>query len=284
MESRIEILAEKKLVGKRMKMTFSDNKTVDLWRGFMPGRKEIKNKIGTELYSMQIYPRLFFDKYSPDAEFEKWAAVAVKDFETIPDGMETFTLPGGTYAVFLYKGAASDAARTFQYIFGTWLPNSDYTLDFRPHFEILGEKYKNDSPDSEEELWIPIKPKTVGYSIAPWLTVGDSKKAVGFYKSAFGAIEVYRLEGPDGDLVARLSVNGAEFWISNDSSLDPDHESLGGGTIRMILSVPDPDALFIQALQAGASEVVPVGEEHGWRLGRLVDPFGLHWEIGRQLD
>jgi PhnB protein len=150
--------------------------------------------------------------------------------------------------------------------------------------EILGEKYKNESPDSEEELWIPIKLKSAGYSIAPWLTVRDSKKAVGFYKSAFVAIEVYRLEGPDGDLVARLSVNGAEFWISNDSSLDPDHESLGGGTIRMILTVPDTDTLFIQALKAGASQVFPVGEEHGWRLGRLVDPFGLHWEIGRQLD
>jgi AraC family transcriptional regulator len=163
MEARIEILSEKKLVGKRMKMTFSDNKTVDLWRGFMPGRKEVKNKIGTELYSMQIYPRLFFDRYSPDAEFEKWAAVEVKDFKTIPDGMETITLPGGTYAVFLYKGAANAASGTFRYIFETWLPNSDYSLDNRPHFEILGEKYKNESPDSEEELWIPIKPKAVGY-------------------------------------------------------------------------------------------------------------------------
>jgi len=284
MDARIEILAEKKLVGKRMNMTFSDNKTVDLWRGFMPGREEIKNKIGTELYSMQIYPRLFFDNFNPDAEFEKWATVEVKDFDTIPDGMETFTMPGGTYAVFLYKGASSAASDTFRYIFGTWLLNSEYTLDHRPHFEILGEKYKNESPDSEEELWIPIKLKSAGYSIAPWLTVRDSKKAVRFYKSAFVAIEVYRLEGPDGDLVARLSVNGAEFWISNDSSLDPDHESLGGGTIRMILTVPDPDTLFIQALKAGAFQVFPVGEEHGWRLGRLVDPFGLHWEIGRQLD
>jgi PhnB protein len=109
-------------------------------------------------------------------------------------------------------------------------------------------------------------------------------KAVEFYKSAFGAREIYRLEGSDGDLVARLSVNGAEFWISNDSSLMEGQESLGGGTIRMILTVPDPDTLFIQALKAGGSQVFPVGEEHGWRLGRLVDPFGLHWEIGRKLD
>ena len=123
-------------------------------------------------------------------------------------------------------------------------------------------------------------------SIAPWLSVRNSVKAVDFYKSAFGAIEVYRLEAPDGGLVARLSVDGAEFWLSgeshDDGNLSP--ESLGGGSVRMILTVPDPDALFARALEAGASEVFPVGEEHGWRLGRLVDPFGLHWEIGRLLD
>lgn len=284
MKTRIELLAEKKLVGIRMKMSFSGNTTGDLWRSFMPRRKEILNKTGTELYSMQLYPHLYFDNFSPDREFEKWAAVEVNDFDSIPHGMEKFTLPEGTYAVFLYKGAASAAAGTFQYIFGTWLPGSEYTLDNRPHFEILGERYKNESPDSEEELWIPIKMKSAGYSIAPWLTVGNSQKAVEFYRSAFGALEVYRLEGPDGDLVARLSINGSEFWVSNDSSLHEGHESLGGGTIRMILTVPDPDTFFIKALKAGASQVFPVGEEHGWRLGRLVDPFGLHWEIGKKLE
>ena len=74
--------------------------------------------------------------------------------------METYILPGGLYAVFLHKGAATTGPKTFQYIFGTWLPESDYSLDIRPHFEILGEKYKNDDPDSEEEIWIPIKPKS----------------------------------------------------------------------------------------------------------------------------
>jgi PhnB protein len=123
-------------------------------------------------------------------------------------------------------------------------------------------------------------------SIAPWLTVKDGSKAVAFYKSAFNAVEAYRLEDPGGGLVVRLSVDGAEFWISGES---PDHmdnspESLGGNTIRMILTVRDPDTLFIQALNAGAKEIFPVGEEHGWRLGRLVDPFGLHWEIGHPLS
>lgn len=122
-------------------------------------------------------------------------------------------------------------------------------------------------------------------SIAPWLSVRNSVKAVNFYKSAFGAVEVYRLEFPDGGLVAKLSVDGAEFWLSDESpdqgSLSP--ESLGGCSVRMILTVLNPDSVFDRALQAGASEVFPVSEEHGWRIGRLVDPFGHHWEIGRPL-
>jgi PhnB protein len=122
-------------------------------------------------------------------------------------------------------------------------------------------------------------------SIAPWLSVRNSAQAVDFYKSAFGATEVYRLEVPGGDVVARLSVDGAEFWLSDES---PEHgnfspESLGGGSVRLILTVADPDAVFAKALTAGASEIFPVGEEHGWRLGRVVDPFGHHWEIGRPL-
>ena len=118
-------------------------------------------------------------------------------------------------------------------------------------------------------------------SIAPWLSVRNSAQAVDFYKSAFGATEVYRLDA-GGGVVAKLSVDGAEFWLSDES---PEHgnfspESLGGGSVRMILTVRDPDAVFVQALAAGASKVFPVGEEHGWRLGRVVDPFGHHWEIG----
>jgi AraC family transcriptional regulator len=159
MEPRIETLPKKKLIGKRLKMTFADNKTHELWKGFMPRRKEIQNNIGTELYSMQIYEPLFFENFNPAKEFEKWAAVEVTDFDTLPDEMETFTLKGGLYAVFLYRGAASAAAGTFQYILGNWLPGSGYALDNRPHFEILGEKYKREDPGSEEEIWIPIKPK-----------------------------------------------------------------------------------------------------------------------------
>ena len=131
----------------------------------------------------------------------------------------------------------------------------------------------------------PAADDSIPCSIAPWLSVRNGAQAVDFYKAAFGATEVYRLDVPGGGVVARLSVDGAEFWISGESAehgnLSP--EPVGGGSVRMILTVPNPDAVFAKALAAGATEVFPVGEEHGWRLGRLVDPFGLHWEIGRPL-
>ena len=158
MNPRIRTLAEKKLIGKQIQMSLADNKTFELWQSFMPRRKEIQNNIGTELYSMQVYDALYFDNFNPNATFEKWAAIEVSDFEIIPDEMETFTLTGGLYAVFFYKGLNTDT-EIFQYIFGTWLPNSEYTLDHRPHFELLGSNYKNNDPNSEEEIWIPIKEK-----------------------------------------------------------------------------------------------------------------------------
>jgi len=121
-------------------------------------------------------------------------------------------------------------------------------------------------------------------SIAPWLSVSNGKKAIEFYKSAFGAVEVYHLESPDGDVVARLSVDGADFWISGAGAGSQETKFTGESPIRMILTVADPDAWFDRALKAGASEVFPVGEEYGWRLGRVMDPFGFHWEIGKQID
>lgn len=123
-------------------------------------------------------------------------------------------------------------------------------------------------------------------SVAPLLAVRDGASAVEFYRSAFGAIELYRVEDPGGSVVSRLSVDGAEFWLSDES---PEHGnfspvSLGGATARMILTVPDPDATFVNALKAGAREVHAVEEAYGWRLGHVVDPFGHHWEIGRPLS
>jgi PhnB protein len=125
-------------------------------------------------------------------------------------------------------------------------------------------------------------PAIAGSSISPWLSVQNSLEAANFYTAAFNAIETYHLDTPDGTIV-RFSVNGAEFWVSSgESAQNKNH--LGGGSIRMILTVPDPDALFANALKAGAAEIFPVHEEHGWRVGRIIDPFGLHWEIGRPVE
>ncbi|UZR96141.1 GyrI-like domain-containing protein [Chondrinema litorale] len=157
MQYRIETIQEKKLVGKYLTMSFANNKTGELWKSFMPLKNHIHNKVGTEMYSLQSYPANFFVGFNPNAEFEKWALVEVENFNNMPEGLDSFTLKGGMYAVFVYKGYPAEAAPFFQNIFANWLPNSPYTLDIRPHFEILGSKYQNNSPESEEEVWIPIR-------------------------------------------------------------------------------------------------------------------------------
>ena len=159
LQPRIEILSEKKLVGKRLTMSIADNQTFKLWQSFIPRRKEIRNNLITELISLQVYPESFdFSFANFTAEFDKWATVEVASFDNVPIEMETLTITAGLYAVFNYKGLSSDPA-IFKYIYGTWLPNSNYCLDNRPHFEILGEKYKNNDSTSEEEIWIPIRSK-----------------------------------------------------------------------------------------------------------------------------
>lgn len=122
-------------------------------------------------------------------------------------------------------------------------------------------------------------------SIAPMLSVRGGAKAVEFYKAAFGATELYRIEG-GGAVVAQLSVGGAEFWVADESPQHQNYspESLGGGTVRIILVVADPDTVFNQAINTGGKVVSPVqNHEYGWRVGRVVDPFGHHWEIGKPL-
>lgn len=115
------------------------------------------------------------------------------------------------------------------------------------------------------------------------LSVRNGSAAVDLYVTAFDAAVVFRMDDPAGGVVARLSIVGAEFWVTDEA---PDHgnfspETVGGSTVRMILTVPDPDAVFRAAVAAGAQEVFAVEEAHGWRLGRVMDPFGHHWEIGR---
>ncbi|NQX82741.1 MAG: GyrI-like domain-containing protein [Flavobacteriaceae bacterium] len=155
MKPSIKNIKGKKLIGKRIKMSLTNNLTHKLWAEFTPRINEIKNNITTELVSMQVYDSLYYENFEPSNEFEKWATVEVTNFDNIPNQMESFTLSGGLYAVFYYKGSSSDIS-IFQYIFESWLPNSEYELDNRPHFEVLGDKYKSNDPNSEEEIWIPI--------------------------------------------------------------------------------------------------------------------------------
>jgi PhnB protein len=126
------------------------------------------------------------------------------------------------------------------------------------------------------------EPKT---SIAPLLNVRRGSAAVDFYKAAFGATELFRVTSESGDVVARLSIEGNEFWLADES---PSHdnfspETLTGSTTRIILTVADPDTVFARAIAAGAKQVWPVADQWSWRVGRVVDPFGHHWEIGKPL-
>ena len=155
---RTEIIAEKQLIGRNRTMSLAANTTPELWRGFMQQRATLPPPVGGVLYSLQIYPADYFTDFRLERPFKKWAALEATAKFGLVAGFEKLTLPGGLYAVFLHQGPASDGPATFRYIFGTWLPSSGYALDDRPHFEVLGAKYKNEGPDSEEEIWVPIRP------------------------------------------------------------------------------------------------------------------------------
>jgi PhnB protein len=123
---------------------------------------------------------------------------------------------------------------------------------------------------------------TVATSIAPWLSVPDGDSAVEFYTTSFGAVELERLEDDAGHVVvAQLSLGGARFWVQKD--LDSSPAALGGISVRMIVTVGDPDQSFQRAVAAGAAQVSSMHEAHGWRTGRVSDPFGHHWEFARPL-
>ncbi len=154
---RIEQLQEKLLIGKHTTMSFANIKTVELGRNFMPSKKLIKNNVGSDIYSIEVFRPGFFENFSPENEFEKWIAIEVTDFNLVPEGMSTLKFPAGICAVFLHQGAASEAKATYDYIFRTWLPQSGYQVDYRPHFAIMGDKYQPLSSANEEEIWIPIR-------------------------------------------------------------------------------------------------------------------------------
>lgn len=158
MDARIEILTEKKLIGKHITMSFVENKTFQLWSSFMPERKEIKNSIDSNLYSLEVFPIGYFDHFDAKKTFKKWAAMEVSDYNEIPADMETLIIPGGLYAVFVHQGPATEGDKTYRFIYTEWLPASEFKVDDRPHFAVMSENYQRDNPNSEE-IWIPIKNK-----------------------------------------------------------------------------------------------------------------------------
>jgi len=152
MNPKIIKLSEKNLIGMKSHMNHGQyGNIVALWKRFMPNRKAISNTINEEFIALQTYS----DFNNFEASFDIMACVEVSDLETIPEAMEAFTIPEGKYAVFLQKGM--DASATYQRIMREWLPSSGYAIDDRPHFQVMGEKYKNGSPDSEEDFYVPIK-------------------------------------------------------------------------------------------------------------------------------
>jgi AraC family transcriptional regulator len=120
---------------------------------------QVPHRVGNHLLSAQIYSApdvaVLADMHTP---FEQWAAAEVSEDGELPPGLETLHLPGGLYAVFIHRGTTADFYSTAQFIYGYWLPQSGYTLDQRPHFEVMGDKYRHNHPESEEEVYVPITP------------------------------------------------------------------------------------------------------------------------------
>lgn len=159
MTPQIKTIPPKMLVGMHTTVSQKKDDTIPMWQGFMPKRREIEKRLNDkEYYSIQVFKGLMdFNTFGPDTTFENWAAVEVSEFYRLPNGMDKFTIEGGTYAVFLHKGPANAFMKTLGYILNTWLPTSDYELDERVHFQVIQEGYNPMDANAEEELWIPVK-------------------------------------------------------------------------------------------------------------------------------
>lgn len=157
-EGKIVLAPEMTVAGICLPMTFIADRTPELWRTFMPRRNELTNAQGTDLYSIMVFDaEPNFKQFNPATAFQKWAARPVAQSDLLPQGMQHFVIPAGEYAVFHYTGRAADVADTYRYIFTEWLPANGHETDHRPHIQIMGEKYKNNDPTSEEDLWIPVR-------------------------------------------------------------------------------------------------------------------------------
>ena len=154
MNPRLVTISEKNLIGIKSSMHHGEyGYIIALWKRFMPRKKEIKNCLNAELIAIQVYD----DFNAMEKPFEIWACAEALNFEIIPEGMTSITITKSDYAVFVHKGM--DAAVTYQKIMIEWLPTSGYEIDNRPHFQVMGSKYINGSPDSEEDFYVPVKLK-----------------------------------------------------------------------------------------------------------------------------
>ena len=152
---------DKKLLGISMHTSLADDKTGILWQKFMKQKNSVQNKKSQDLYSVQVYDEGFIaGQFNSQSIFEKWAAVEVEDYSEVKDDLKGLSLPGGLYAVFTHVGTAKEFPKTAKFIFENWIPKSEYQIDDRPHFEVLGKDYKGpDNPESIEKIYIPIKSK-----------------------------------------------------------------------------------------------------------------------------
>ncbi|MBX7181188.1 MAG: GyrI-like domain-containing protein [Bacteroidia bacterium] len=147
---------EIRLIGLKTTISLAQNRIAELWQNFMPQKQFISNPLSNDLYSVAEYPPHYFSAFNPNIEFHRWACLQVNNFDSIPPRMESLIIPAGKYAVFHYQGLSSDTS-IFQYIYQEWLPASNYILRQSPHFEVLGNQYKNNDPNSKESIWIPIQ-------------------------------------------------------------------------------------------------------------------------------
>ncbi len=146
------------LQGNAAAMSFTEDGTADLWRSFIPKLETLGHRKDEFLYVAQEFPSNFFVEFNPELEYTKWACVRLEEHD---QELETLEVPEGDYAIFTYIGKPSEAGPFFQDIFSTILPKAGLAVDQRPHLAIMGEKYKGENPESEEEIWIPVKPLQV---------------------------------------------------------------------------------------------------------------------------
>ncbi len=158
MTPRIEWLESKILAGFARMMTFDQHQPALLWQQLMPRISGFTGRRGKQLYSAEVYENGYFSRpFDPKTPFEKWAAVEFSSAENIPEDLKILIIPAGKYALFTFQGDTAGAGGFYANIYRQWLPENGLIVDDRPHFAVMDEQYNRHSPDSSEEIWIPVK-------------------------------------------------------------------------------------------------------------------------------